>query len=179
MGRINLTPLRVRRRALADLKANRIQIAPVWLDVVAEIPPAQVLTRQQPQQHPVSQIRTQSLPNGSTKQVALPAPTPRKRKSGKPSRLFAPVEIKYEEDKLRKQFFSDHPWELARPRVVVETTGNQHASSDYSKGLLQPSVPLSGESVVQRQLHLLQTVPDITEAQAYDIARREFYVLRR
>ncbi|KAJ9663557.1 mitochondrial ribosomal small subunit component [Neophaeococcomyces mojaviensis] len=179
MGRINLTPLRVRRRALADLQANRIPIAPVWLDVVADIPPAQILTRQQPQQHVVTQTRTRSLPDGRTEKVTLPAPTPRKRKSAKPSRLFAPVEIKYEEDKLRKQFFSDHPWELARPRVVVETTGNQHATSDYSKGLLQPNVPLSGESVVQRQLHLLQTVPDITEPQAYDMARREFYVLRR
>lgn len=62
---------------------------------------------------------------------------------------------------------------------MVETTGNQHADSDYSKGLLQPGVLLSGESVVQRQLHLLQTVPDITEPEAYDIARREFYILRR
>jgi small subunit ribosomal protein S23 len=32
--------------------------------------------------------------------------------------------------------------------------------------------------VVQRRLHLLNTVPDITEAAAYDISRREFYHLR-
>lgn len=178
MGRINLTPLRVRKRALADLQANRTPTPPVWLDVLADIPPAQILTRQQPQQHPLVQVRTKSLPNGRTEQVAIAAPV-KKPKSSKRSRMFAPVEIKYEEDQLRKQFFSDHPWELARPRMVLETTGNQHADSDYSKGLQQPTVPLSGESVVQRQLHLLQTVPDITTDQAYDVARREFYALRR
>lgn len=33
-------------------------------------------------------------------------------------------------------------------------------------------------SVVQHQLYLLNTVPDITKGEAYDIARREFYHLR-
>lgn len=33
-------------------------------------------------------------------------------------------------------------------------------------------------SVVQRQLYLLNNVPDITKSEAYDIARREFYRLR-
>lgn len=32
--------------------------------------------------------------------------------------------------------------------------------------------------MVQRQLYLLHTVPDITKGEAYDIARREFYQLR-
>lgn len=178
MGKINLTPLRVRSRALADLQAGRYPTPPVWLDVLGEVPPAQILTRQQPNKHPVVQIRTRSLPNGKTQQYVT-TPSTRKPKSAKPSRLFAPVEIKYEEDQLRKQFFQDHPWELARPRVVLETTGNQHANSDYSKGLEQPMVPLSGESVVQRQKHLLENVPDITIDQAYDIARKEFYTLRR
>lgn len=33
-------------------------------------------------------------------------------------------------------------------------------------------------SVVQRQLWLLNNVPDMTKSKAYDIARREFYRLR-
>lgn len=33
--------------------------------------------------------------------------------------------------------------------------------------------------MVQRQLWLLQNVPDITVPEAYDIARKEFYVIRR
>ena len=36
----------------------------------------------------------------------------------------------------------------------------------------------SGISVVQRQLWLLNNVPDMTKSTAYDIARREFYKLR-
>lgn len=36
----------------------------------------------------------------------------------------------------------------------------------------------SSTSVVQRQLWLLNNVPDITKTAAYDIARREFYKLR-
>lgn len=178
MGRINLTSLRVRNRALADLQSNKYRTPPVWLDIVGQIPPAQILTRQQPIKHAVAQVRTRSLPSGKTEQYVIDAPT-KKSKSGKRSRLFAPVEIKYEEDQLRKQFFQDHPWELARPRMVLETTGNQHANSDYSKGLQQPMIPLSGESVVQRQKWLLENVPDITMEESYDVARKEFYTLRR
>lgn len=178
MGRINLTSLRVRNRAIADLQSGKYTIAPVWLDVVGQVPPAQILTRQQPIRHPIAQIRTRTLPGGKTEQHVIEAP-PKKSKSTKRSRLFAPVEIKYEEDQLRKQFFQDHPWELARPRMVLETTGNQHANSDYSKGLQQPMVPLSGESVVQRQKWLLENTPDITVEEAYDVARKEFYTLRR
>ena len=37
---------------------------------------------------------------------------------------------------------------------------------------------LSYSSVVQRQLWLLNNVPDMTKSNAYDIARREFYRLR-
>lgn len=62
---------------------------------------------------------------------------------------------------------------------MLEDYGNSHARADWSTGLIQPGIPLSGESVVQRQLHLLQTVPDIKEDAAYDIARKEFYDLRR
>lgn len=93
--------------------------------------------------------------------------------------MFQPVEIRYEEDELRKRFFSDHPWELARPRVVLEKDGRDAESLDWSTGLQQAGRPVNGEDVVQRQLHLLQTVPDIEVSQAYDKARREFYDIRR
>ena len=93
--------------------------------------------------------------------------------------MFSPLSLQYEEDSLRKTFFSDHPWELARPRVLVETSGDSHAEVDWSTGIQQPNLPLSGENVVQRQLYLLQNIPDISTAEAYDIARKEFYAERR
>ena len=179
MGKITLTALNVRKSAMARIRAKTPFDKPAWLDVVADIPPAQVLTRKQPIQHHLTQTRTRSLRNGRTEQYSQIA-VQKKSKSATTNRhLFSPMKLRYEEDVLRKQFFSDHPWELARPRVVVETDGNQHKNADWSKGLIQPGIPLSGESVVQRQLWLLENLPDITLAQSYDVARKEFYTLRR
>lgn len=178
MGRINLTALRIRKRALANLETKRTPIRPNWLDVIGDIPPAQILTRPQPPQHTLTQTRTRTLPNGKTEQYTKVLES-RKPKSYKPSRLFSPIQIRYEEDALRKRFFSDHPWELARPRIVLETSGDQYRLADWSRGLIQPGIPLSGESVIQRQLWLLENVPDMEEDHAYDIARKEFYTLRR
>lgn len=68
-------------------------------------------------------------------------------KPKKASRLFQPVEIKYEEDQLRKEFFRDHPWELARPRVLVESTGKDFERYDWSR-IQQPGKRLDGERCV-------------------------------
>ena len=50
----------------------------------------------------------------------------------------------YEEDQLRQQFFGDHPWELARPRIVLEDDGKDYARFDWSK-MLQKNKKLDGE----------------------------------
>ncbi len=63
----------------------------------------------------------------------------------KPSRTFHPQKIVYEEDELRRVFFKDHPWELARPRMMVELDGKDSRRVDWSRGLRQPGMPLSGE----------------------------------
>lgn len=185
MGKFNFQPLRVRRRALANLETQRTNIRPVWLTVVADIPPAQILIRQQPTQHPLNKVRTKAVPSPSSSDRRLPSPTKVEVTTIKPTRtkrkasqIFQPVPIRYEEDELRKQFYSDHPWELARPRVVLETNGDNDQLRDYSRNVRSPNAPLNGESVVQRQLYLLHHVPDITENQAYDIARKEFYAHR-
>jgi small subunit ribosomal protein S23 len=182
MGRLNLTALRVRKRAIANVEAGRTKIRPVWLDITRDIPPAQIFTRQQPIQHPLTKVRTKTIPAPSSSNPQLPPPTrievtveqPTHTKK-KASKIFQPVPIRYEEDDLRKQFYSDHPWELARPRVVLETSGENALHHDYSRNIRSPNAALNGESVVQRQLYLLHHVPDMTETRAYDIARKEFY----
>jgi small subunit ribosomal protein S23 len=53
----------------------------------------------------------------------------------------------YPEDKLRSEFFGDHPWELARPRLVVEDSGNDAKGYDWSK-IQQKGKQLDGERYV-------------------------------
>ncbi|KAI1750175.1 mitochondrial ribosomal protein S25 [Xylaria castorea] len=129
---------------------------PVWYDVVESIPPSEILTRPYPPQHKEHNPRTR-----------------------RPSKLFQPQQLVYEEDGLRRQFYKDHPWELARPRIIVEMDGRDAERYDWSKGLRQPGMPLCGECVVQRQLWMMHSVEGITEEKAYDIVRREFYALRQ
>ncbi|KKA23904.1 37S ribosomal protein Rsm25 [Rasamsonia emersonii CBS 393.64] len=146
MGKLNLTALRVRQTALRQKANGKISKLPPWVDVVADIPPAQVLVRNRPIQHQLVRQRVKTLPGSSTPQVVFETDEKPKPKSKKPSRLFQPVEIKYEEDQLRKEFFRDHPWELARPRIVLETTGNDHEKWDWSR-IQQPGKRLDGESI--------------------------------
>lgn len=95
---------------------------PTWLRVVEAIPPSEILTRPYPVQHG--------------------EPDPRARK---PKNIFRPTKIVYPEDELRRDFFKDHPWELARPRMILETDGKDSRHWDWSKGLRQPGLALSGE----------------------------------
>jgi len=90
--------------------------------------------------------------------------------------MFRPAKITYPEDRLRSEFFGDHPWELARPKVVLEDSGNDAKSWDWSR-IQQPGKRMDGESVVQRQIWLMQH-EGLNEAQAYDKARKEFYFYR-
>jgi small subunit ribosomal protein S23 len=202
MGKINLTALRVRQTALNQFASGKTSKLPQWVGVVGEIPPAETLIRTRPPQHQLVHQRVKTIAGSSKPQVVFQVQEKR-IKPKKASRLFQPVELKYEEDQLRSQFFRDHPWELARPRVLLESTGKDFEHYDWSR-LQQPGKRLDGEryvfyyplcsspveyapvltyrlsriSVVQRQLWLLNNVPDMTESTAYDIARREFYRLR-
>ncbi|KAL4927170.1 mitochondrial 37S ribosomal protein mS23 [Aspergillus undulatus] len=176
MGKYNLTALRVRQTAVLSKASGKPGDLPRWVDVVRDVPPAEILVRKQPQQHQLFRQRVISDPKTSKPQVVFEAQEKR-TKPKKASRMFLPVEIKYEEDQLRKEFFRDHPWELARPRILLESTGKDFENYNWRR-MQQPGKRLDGESVVQRQLWLLNNVPDMTKSVAYDIARREFYRLR-
>ncbi|KAH8730292.1 mitochondrial ribosomal protein S25-domain-containing protein [Phaeosphaeriaceae sp. PMI808] len=148
MGRYDFRPLRVRQTAKALFEAKRNPSLPQWYDVVGNIPPGETLAR------PVLRA-------------------PKVRHARKASKLFKPLPITYPEDRLRSEFFGDHPWELARPRLVVEDSGNDAKGHDWSK-IVQPGKQLDGESVVQRQLWLMKN-KGYSKPSAYDTARREFY----
>ncbi|PSK34946.1 37S ribosomal protein S25, mitochondrial [Elsinoe australis] len=90
--------------------------------------------------------------------------------------MFQPVKIDYPEDKLREEFFGDHPWELARPRTILEDDGKDYQRQNWNR-LEAPGRPLNGESVVQRQVWLMEN-EGLTKLEAYDKARKEFYKIR-
>jgi small subunit ribosomal protein S23 len=117
---------------------------PCWVDVIGDIPPASVLVRTLPQEHPIVRERIKRVA-GEPKRVAFAQSAPATTRN--PRRLFMPREIRYEEDRLRQKFFQDHPWELARPKVVLESKGNEWRQYDWSK-IQQPGKPLDGERCV-------------------------------
>jgi small subunit ribosomal protein S23 len=178
MGRINLSALRVRKRALQKHHSISPKASPpIWTDIMSLIPPAQILTRKQPTHHPTPEIRTRNLSNA---RIALTRTTPSKKTQlTQRQALYKPLPLEYSEDALRQNFYTDHPWELARPRVILETVGPTASQTHTAYTSIQPpGVPLSGENVIQRQLHLLHTT-DLTLNESYDVARKEFYALRR
>ncbi|KAI0467885.1 37S ribosomal protein S25 [Xylaria cf. heliscus] len=139
-------------RILPSVKVQK----PVWYHVIESIPPSESVIRSYPPQHKEHNPKIR-----------------------RPKKLFQPQELVYEEDGLRHQFYKDHPWELARPRMIVEMDGRDAERYNWSKGLRQPGMPLCGESVVQRQLWMMHNVKGMTREKAYDIVRREFYALRQ
>ena len=97
-----------------------------WIQAVADIPPAEILTRPYPIQH-------------SERQTARVKPG--RQAPG----IYRPTRIVHPEDELRRDFYRDHPWELARPKLVLELDGQDGRFRDWSKGLRQPGMKLSGE----------------------------------
>jgi len=122
MGRI-FRAARVAQTAEAVLRAEHGRLArPAWLDAVQMIPPSEILVRTNPVQLQPANSRLKT-----------------------PRRTFIPQKITYEEDDLRRTFYKDHPWELARPRIITEFDGKDARYVDWSKGLRQPGVQLTGE----------------------------------
>lgn len=111
------------KQSLAIPSPSKAEIPPVWLKVIERYPPSEMLTRPKPTVHQ--------------------DPNPRQRRV---RRVFRPQAITFPEDNLRRTFFRDHPWELARPRIAVELDGKDGRYVDWSRGLKQPGWILSGES---------------------------------
>jgi small subunit ribosomal protein S23 len=108
------------------LETGRLRVEPPWYRVVGAIPPTTTIVRTPP-------VQLQEK---------------KQRKSArKPSRMFQPQRIVYPEDELRTRFFQDHPWELARPRILVESDGKDFMRYDWSK-IQQVGKQLDGERLV-------------------------------
>ncbi|KAG5926673.1 hypothetical protein E4U42_003045 [Claviceps africana] len=157
MGGRQIRPARVFQAVSQELNhqmlAGHTIAQPPWFRVMNSVPPAESLVR--------TVAPRQRGPN---------------KKAKKPKKIYQPQSISYPEDVLRRTFYKDHPWELARPRIILELDGLDYQYCDWSKGVRQPGIPLTGECVVQRQLYLMNN--GVASCKAYDRARREFYELR-
>lgn len=98
MGNYDFRPRTVLAAAKQLMATKRIS-KPAWFTAVTENAPPEILTRTTPVQH---------------------AGYAAQRPNRKLRKQFLPQQITYPEDKMRRTFFKDHPWELARPRILVE-----------------------------------------------------------
>lgn len=162
------------------LRAGVIKSKPAWYDAVAAHPPGYDLAKKpktlayDQQADPASGLWAREGKYRKTRAVAAE----RRQSNNRVSRI---PKLEFLEDQLRDVFYHQHPWEFARPKVVVENGGTEHAACDWSH-MLQLGRPLDGESVVQRTLWLLQRAKErgaeVSLFDAYDEARFEFYQLR-
>lgn len=125
MGR-QIRPARVYEVATAALRTPVMRkypkSEPPWYSVVYNHPPAEKITR--------------------TPAVKLQGADPKQKR---PRNVYRPQQITFPEDALRQTFYKDHPWELARPRMILEMDGKDSYNLDWSKGVRQPGMALSGE----------------------------------
>lgn len=123
------------------IKGNLLQKAPVWLPVLQTIPPGPSIIRaQQPQEVNLTAQTPEEKQLFTSQQTSSSSSIRHKQKHlrTKPPR---PRPIVYPEDKLRRQFYKDHPFELSRPKVLVENDNGLNRT-DFSQ-LLLPGMKLS------------------------------------
>ncbi|KAF9908567.1 mitochondrial ribosomal small subunit component [Linnemannia zychae] len=184
-------PAKVHSYVTKLLKANLIKNPPVWYPAASLAPPSPTFLRERDPSgaNPHGQLPFEKAAEIKQKKEALasgtPVPTPTHKELTRSSRsqkhlrwkTERPQKIVYPEDKLRRRFYEDHPWELRRPRCLIETSGDGTRRNWTS--LLQPGrsiADLTGEDVIQYQLYLMTTGK--SEREAYHIATEEFYLHR-
>ena len=210
-GQFQRRPARIYATATRDLQKTILRDyprkEPPWYKILNHVPPSGYPARAVPNIHQVGDYKgREETPEWYTNLLEDPnslppleVEDPRRfefrgalAKKKKPRQPLVPTNIKFQEDGLRTHFFKQHPWELARPRILVETDGKDAQRYDWSKGLRQPGLPLCGEwyvcvkeaeskvnrcSVVKRQMYLMNET-GLQRKVAYDQARKEFYRLR-
>ena len=114
------TPLRIASQARRLMEQGIMRTEPVWYQPVLNTPPTTDYSRKPSQPH---QGRPRNRPSDIRKIQTIQ---------------------KGWEVHFRRKFYKQHPWELARPKVVVEEDGADYIRLDWSK-LEQIGKPLDGE----------------------------------
>lgn len=158
------------------LRAGLLKKQPAWYHVVGSHPPNKGFIRQPRLTNP---SKEQSIkPVYQKKEVFT-----RKRgiyetrKKAIKRDVYNIPRLAYVEDQLRSLFYEQHPWELSRPKILLENSGDDAKHQDWSK-IQQLNKQLDGESVVQRTIYLLNNGEGLSLPEAYEQAKLEFYRLR-
>ncbi|KAI9317228.1 mitochondrial ribosomal protein S25 [Dichotomocladium elegans] len=168
-------PTKLEQHATNLLKGKLLKKTPVWLHAVRAIPPGPSIIRSR---NPITNVAAQTDIEQQLFSKTVTAVTTRHKQKHLRSRPPRPMPIVYPEDRLRRQFYKDHPFELSRPQVLVENKLGLNRT-DYSQLLLPGMLPeeVTGETVIKYQLHLM-THEKMPERQAYAKACSEFYDIR-
>ncbi|CAD1812101.1 Mitochondrial ribosomal protein S25 family protein [Candida parapsilosis] len=170
-------------RTSAYLQSGVIKQKPVWFDIVAKYPPKHNLVKK-PYVHEAESTDPRNdllkpKKQGLSKSQLFKTRPSSSEISNRNNEIHRIPKLKFLEDELRNYFYLQHPWELARPKNLIENNGDEILKKCDWSHMLQLHKPLDGESVIQRAMYILQNddkVKDIFEA--YDLARFEFYRLR-
>ena len=90
------------------LKSTLIITPPVWYQAVLANPPPILLARRSRPRPSLNQSSSTTTSKASTSSHHTKRPR------------YQPQEIEYEEDRIRRQFFRDFPFEALRPTSLVE-----------------------------------------------------------
>lgn len=138
-------PTQVGRHAANLLKGNLLKSTPAWLPAVTAVPPGPSIIRVRSKDNntaALSEKEKQLFQNNAQKTA-----TNRHKEKHLRTKPPRPQPIRYPEDKLRREFYRDHPFELARPQNLVE---NKLAlnRTDFSQLLLPGLGPedITGET---------------------------------
>lgn len=154
------------------LQAGVLTKKPVWFDVLGKYPPNKNFLHE-----PKTPETAQTVQLAKDVLKSKNAPLYTTRASQKPGKSpYKANKLRFVEDELRSLFFEQHPWELARPKILLENSGEDARTQDWSS-IRQMNTPLEGESVVQRTLYLMKN-KSLTLQEAYDQSRFEFYRVR-
>ncbi|CAK9435989.1 mitochondrial 37S ribosomal protein mS23 [Lodderomyces beijingensis] len=185
--KIQKDAINVLARASSYLQSGVLTEKPLWFDIVAKYPPTHNLIKrayvqQEPQENDDPRSKLLSLQKPirelSHDQVFKTRSTKNER-ANRNREIHRIPKLQFLEDEIRNYFHQQHPWEFARPKNLIENSGDEIGRKCNWSHMLQLHKPLDGESVVQRTIYILTNDPDVNDVfQAYDKARFEFYKLR-
>ncbi|KAI9361649.1 mitochondrial ribosomal protein S25-domain-containing protein [Zopfochytrium polystomum] len=175
-------PYKILKAARARLPAQS-QKSPAWMNALAKFPPGPFPMRQVVPSEVGQFISPGAVERfAHDQELASRNPHRSKRPRMNPHPLAVsskPPLIVYPEDKLRERFYSEHPFEMTRPKSVLETEEGLEGRKTMKESLNDNWTNVSGEDVVRRAQFLMTAEGGgHKEETAYNLALALFYRVR-